>query len=386
MGSAQLVLANPRLLLSLITLALAACSTGSTPSQATVSGTATYRERMALPPQAAFEATLEDVSKVDAASEVIGRTRIEGPGQPPIAFRIPYDPARINAQHRYVVRARILRGEELMFTTDTQYPVLGPGQVDHVELVLRRVASTASTAPVPASSSPENSEWTLVRLGERAVTRSDKQRPPNLMMSSGQKRVSGFGGCNRFTGSYTLQGDQLKFGQLAGTMMACVEGMDQEQAFYKALGSASAWRITEQQLELLDASGKSLATFSSEQPEKSELGGTSWQLVQFQGGDDKTLTPDDKTKYTITFNADGTLAAHIDCNRGRGSWKSSAPGQVEFGPMALTRAVCPPGSLHDQIIKQWPYVKSYVMKDGHLFLSLMADGGIYEFEPTTATN
>jgi para-nitrobenzyl esterase len=54
--------------------------------------------------------------------------------------------------------------------------------------------------------------------------------------------------------------------------------------------------------------------------------------------------------------------------------------------MALTRAVCPPGSLHDQIIKQWPYVKSYVMKDGHLFFSLMADGGIYEFEPTTATN
>jgi hypothetical protein len=29
----------------------------------------------------------------------------------------------------------------------------------------------------------------------------------------------------------------------------------------------------------------------------------------------------------------------------------------------------------------WPYIRSYVMKDGHLFLSLMADGGIYEFEP-----
>ena len=27
-----------------------------------------------------------------------------------------------------------------------------------------------------------------------------------------------------------------------------------------------------------------------------------------------------------------------------------------------------------------PYVRSYVLKDGDLFLSLMADGGIYEFE------
>lgn len=39
------------------------------------------------------------------------------------------------------------------------------------------------------------------------------------------------------------------------------------------------------------------------------------------------------------------------------------------------------GSLHDQIVKQWGNIRSYVIKDGHLFLSLIADGGIYEFEP-----
>src|SRR4029434_1841710 len=38
-----------------------------------VKGTATYRERMALPPNAIFEATLEDVSKADAPAEVIGQ-------------------------------------------------------------------------------------------------------------------------------------------------------------------------------------------------------------------------------------------------------------------------------------------------------------------------
>ena len=54
---------------------------------------------------------------------------------------------------------------------------------------------------------------------------------------------------------------------------------------------------------------------------------------------------------------------------------------MQLGPLALTRAKCPPGSLHDQIVKQWNNVRSYVVKDGHLFLSLMADGGIYEFEP-----
>jgi para-nitrobenzyl esterase len=31
--------------------------------------------------------------------------------------------------------------------------------------------------------------------------------------------------------------------------------------------------------------------------------------------------------------------------------------------------------------KDWEFVRSYTIENGHLFLSLMADGGIYEFEP-----
>lgn len=117
------------------------------------------------------------------------------------------------------------------------------------------------------------------------------------------------------------------------------------------------------------------------QPPAPNLGGTSWQLVKFQGGDGTVLTPDDKAKYTLAFAQDGVMSARIDCNRARGGWKSSGPGQLEFGPMAATRAQCPPGSLHDQIMRQLPNVRSYVVKGGHLYLSLLADGGVYEFEP-----
>ena len=111
------------------------------------------------------------------------------------------------------------------------------------------------------------------------------------------------------------------------------------------------------------------------------LDGTSWQLVKFQGGDGTLLRPDDKSKYTLTFNPDGTLSARIDCNRGQGGWKSATENQLAFGPMAITRAMCPPGSLHDRIVRDLPHVRSYLVKDGRLFLSLMADGGTYEFEP-----
>jgi heat shock protein HslJ len=123
-------------------------------------------------------------------------------------------------------------------------------------------------------------------------------------------------------------------------------------------------------------------TSSAGAQDSAGLAGTTWRLVRFEGGDGTVLTPDDGSKYTLTFDAGGRLAARIDCNRGSATWTSSAPSHLELGPLALTRAMCPPGSLHDQIIRQLPYVRSYVLREGRLFLSLMADGGIYELEPS----
>lgn len=111
------------------------------------------------------------------------------------------------------------------------------------------------------------------------------------------------------------------------------------------------------------------------------LTGTSWQLVRFRGGDDGVLAPDEPSKYVLSFEADERLSARLDCNRGRGSWKSPAPGRLELGPMAVTRAMCPPGSIDLEIAKRLPHVRSYVIKENRLFLSMTADGGVFELEP-----
>ena len=125
---------------------------------------------------------------------------------------------------------------------------------------------------------------------------------------------------------------------------------------------------------------------SSQEPSKpstSGLGETSWRLVKFQGADGKTLTPDDRAKYTIAFAPGGRLTARVDCNRGRGTWLSNGGNHIEFSPLSLTRVKCPDDSLHDQIVKHWTDIRSYAIKGGHLFLSLVADSGTYEFEPVT---
>src|SRR5262245_10349621 len=104
-----------------------------------IQGTATDRERIAPPPTPVLEATLEDVARAEAPAAVTAHPRAAPAPNPPIRFEIAYDPARIDANRRYAVRARILVDERLVFTTDTASPVLTGGNPDTVNLMLRRV-------------------------------------------------------------------------------------------------------------------------------------------------------------------------------------------------------------------------------------------------------
>jgi len=112
-----------------------------------------------------------------------------------------------------------------------------------------------------------------------------------------------------------------------------------------------------------------------------ELAGSSWRLVNIASMDDSVVIPDDPAKYTLELQADGTASMVADCNRGTGSWTSVSSGRIEFGRIAATMAICAPGSLSEEYLAQFQWVRSYVLEDGHLFLATMADGSIIEFEP-----
>ena len=71
-------------------------------------------------------------------------------------------------------------------------------------------------------------------------------------------RVSGSGGCNRFSAEYTLEGDSLAIGPVASTRMACFEpeGVgQQESAYFAALARVSSWSFREERLQLRAADG-----------------------------------------------------------------------------------------------------------------------------------
>jgi heat shock protein HslJ len=126
-------------------------------------------------------------------------------------------------------------------------------------------------APVPAQrpvlNEPlENTYWKLTHLGDAPVVAPERQREAHFILHPSDQRVSGSGGCNRFTGGYELAGDRLTFGRMAATMMACADAMDTEKAFLSALQQAARARTKGPQLELLDASGSVVARFEAVHP------------------------------------------------------------------------------------------------------------------------
>jgi copper homeostasis protein (lipoprotein) len=114
-----------------------------------------------------------------------------------------------------------------------------------------------------ATSNLQETYWKLTRLHGNPVVVAERQREPHIILRSGTDRVSGFAGCNTFSGGYKLNGNELTFSGVASTMMACIDGMEQEPAFLKMLDNVRKWKITGEHLELDDADGKVLARLES---------------------------------------------------------------------------------------------------------------------------
>ncbi len=115
-----------------------------------VTGTITYRERIALSPNAVVEVKLSDVSLQDAPSVTIEQLTIRDPGQVPISFEIEYDPDDIDERFTYSIQVRIMEGDDLAFINDTAYEVITREKPHHVDMVLVRVGGDPSE-PTPTS-------------------------------------------------------------------------------------------------------------------------------------------------------------------------------------------------------------------------------------------
>ena len=80
-----------------------------------------------------------------------------------------------------------------------------------------------------------NGRWDVVSINGQPTVCYEIALP-GLVFDTENQRVYGYTGVNRCNGSFTIDGTEIKFGEVATTMMASqIEAMDQERGFLDAL-------------------------------------------------------------------------------------------------------------------------------------------------------
>ena len=162
--------------------------------------------------------------------------------------------------------------------------------------------------------------------------------------------VGGSATCNSYSTGYTIDGNQISFGPIAGTMMMCPVGAEQEQAYLTSLESAQTYQIAGANMQIVYDGG--VLNFTSQ---NLPLENVLWQAVMFNGQPlpeaveiSALFTPGEEA-------GNGSVGGNAGCNSYNTSYETrsdiSTNPTTNFitiqSPMAMTMAMCP-----DEVLAQ----------------------------------
>ncbi len=215
--------------------------------------------------------------------------------------------------------------------SDTEHPVAA-----RVSLPDGRFLAGCCRVPPGATtqSALEGVSWQLTGMtGLAPAALAGGATPISARFENG--RVSGFSGCNRFTGGFTTGEGRLTIGQLAGTMMACAEpAMALEKAFKNAFTGTLRYAVSGSQLTLTADSG----TVLSFEKDAGRLDGVNWVVTGFNNGRGGVVSPAVGTRLTLTF-ADGVVSGSSGCNTFQAGYVAEGA-RITFKPATSTRKAC----------------------------------------------
>lgn len=234
-------------------MAAAALVSAATVAQAgTVEGTVGYRERIAPPPGAVVEVELLDVSRADAKSLTLSSQRYALTGVPH-SFSLSYDDALIDGRYSYVVAAKILLDERVLWRSTTAHPVLTRGAGNTVDVMLEKMPASPPPAPL------DNTQWRMFEMKGRMMV---AERLPEI--SFAEEGAFGLGsGCNQFSGKAEIDGDSFAFpDKMAGTLMLCPPPNDKiESDLLETLPLVTGYVMSGDQLAFVNAAGVTVMRF-----------------------------------------------------------------------------------------------------------------------------
>lgn len=228
---------------------------GANAAELTITGEVTYRERVALPPDASLNMLLVDLDArrdepLAGAAAIISR-----PGQVPLQFTFRVESQAIDDDGRYGLIAEIISHDHIWFRNSVPVPLDLASDAPVLIIVSLDAEPVEADEPETGDGDLEvktelfDTVWLIDAIGGEPVL--DRTRP--TLSIAADRRAGGSGGCNNWFAEARFDGAALYFGAVAATRMACgPEVMRQEAALFKALEAVSAYELDSGRLALTD--------------------------------------------------------------------------------------------------------------------------------------
>jgi len=246
--------------------------------------------------------------------------------------------------------------------------------------------SSPSAGPIPTDTL-EGLTWQLREqlVGGDAVAPIPDGIVVTLTMESGG--VGGSGGCNTYTGDYTVEGSALTFGPIASTMMACEEpAMGVETTYFANLASTASWFSDGGSLTFQDAAGQSVLVFgpAPEVIPTDGIEGITWQLIEYIVGGDAIAQVPDGVVATLSLQ-NGAAGGSGGCNSFTTEYTLDGA-SITFGPVTSTLMLCegPGGEVETVYFATLPLVTGWSSDGGSLTLTDEAGSPLLVFMPAPA--
>lgn len=159
--------------------------------------------------------------------------------------------------------------------------------------------------------------------------------------------VSGIAGCNGYSASYDVDGDQIDISTPVTTSSSCRERlMNQESAYLETLETIVSYQSRGTTLEMRDAQGRAMLVYNT--LTQTRLPGSSWTLSEYADGKGNVVPVLPGTTVTADFGDSGLLTGSAGCN-GYSATYAVASKLVTIDTIVMTEIYCmEPDGLMDQ--------------------------------------
>ena len=231
-------------------------------------------------------------------------------------------------------------------------------------------------------------QWVETVTPIETITAADPTRYTIAFLEDGTAAIGA--DCNRVVATYTVADSALTIVLGPSTLAACPPD-SQATPFMAGLSSAAIYFFQDGHLFIDQFASAGTMKFApatvSEETGKGEataptgsLIGPLWQLTGITKVDGN-ITINDPTRYTISFNADGTANLQSDCNVGGATYTVGEGSALTITPGVSTMAFCGPGSFDQIFLGGLTNAMGYRVEEGNLLIDMLYESGTLMFVP-----